>query len=57
MLSHHKTIARDPDRLRGHDLIGEFLLEDAILVDARLMGKGIIPDDRFVDWDRYNCPT
>ena len=49
MLSHYQPIAGDPDRFRGHDLIGEFLLENSVLMDARLMGEGIIPYDRFID--------
>ena len=42
---------RDPDGLGGHDLIGGLLLDQAVLVDARLVGKGVGADDRLVRLD------
>ncbi len=42
---------RDPDRLGGHDLVGDLLLDQAVLVDARLVGEGVGPDDRLVRLD------
>ena len=35
-------------RLRGHDLVGERVLNDAVLVDARFVGEGVAADDRLV---------
>ena len=45
-------VSGDPDRLGGHDLIGDLLLDQAVLVDARLVGEGVGPDDRLVRLDR-----
>ena len=39
------------DRLRGHDLVGQRVLEHAVLVDARLVGEGVAADDRLVGLD------
>ena len=36
------------DRLRFHDFVGFLVLEDAVLVDAGLVGKGVVADDSFV---------
>jgi hypothetical protein len=36
------------DRLRGHDLVGRRVLQQAVLVDARFVGEGVGADDRLV---------
>ena len=41
----------NPNRLRGHDLVGDLLLDQAVLVNPGLMGKGVCPDDRLVRLD------
>ena len=33
--------ARQPDGLRGHDFVRERVLDDAVLVDAGLVGEGV----------------
>src|SRR5438309_904691 len=40
------------DVLRSHDLVGPWILDDAVLVDARFVGEGVPTDDRFVRLDR-----
>ena len=40
------------DRLRGHDLVGERVLEEAVLVDARLVRERVGAHDRLVRLDR-----
>ena len=52
MLPHHQPVAGDPDGFRRHDFVGLFVLEDAILVDSRLMGKRVIAHHRLVDRNR-----
>ena len=39
--------------LRRHDLVGQFLLEDAILMDSGFMGKGVCPDNRLVGLNHH----
>jgi len=36
--------------LGPHDLIGRPFLQHAVLMDARLVGEGVLPHDRFVRW-------
>src|SRR5271157_117616 len=48
MLAEHNVAFRDADRLRCHDLVGELVLEKAVLVNARLVRKRIGAHDRFV---------
>src|SRR5215467_11680745 len=48
MLTQHKPAVGDADRLRGHDFIRERILEDTVLVDASLVGKGVAADDGFI---------
>ena len=42
----------EPDGLRGHDLVGQRVLEEAVLVDAGLVRERVRPDDRLVGLDR-----
>ncbi len=48
MLAHHQRSLRDADAFGRHDLVGERVLEHAVLVDAALMREGVAPDDRLV---------
>jgi hypothetical protein len=52
MLAHHQGRLAAPDRFGRHDLIGLDMLEHAVLVDARLVGEGVTPNDRLVVLDR-----
>jgi hypothetical protein len=56
MLPSHQPRARDADGLRGHDFIGRWILDHAILVDSRLVRERIPADDGFVwlHWDTCN---
>ena len=42
----------EPDRLGRHDLVGQRVLDHAVLVDARLVGERVAADDRLVRLDR-----
>ncbi len=53
MFAQHNCIQRAPDERRIDDLVGEPLFEDPILVDSRLMGKGVLADDCFVRLDLH----
>ena len=48
MLAEDELVGRAPDVLRLHDLVGELLLEHAVLVDARLVGERVLADDGLV---------
>src|SRR2546421_7963512 len=50
MFAQHETYAVPSNRLGAHDLVGEPVLEHAILVDSGLVGEGIGADDRLVGW-------
>ena len=50
-LADRQLAAGESDRLRGHDLVGQRVLDDAVLVDARLMGEGVATHDRLVGLD------
>ena len=52
VLAENQPVAGQPDRFRSHDLVGCLVLEHAVLMDARLVRKGIVADDRLVDRDR-----
>ena len=52
MFSHDQPVAGNADGFRRHDLIGQFVLEHAVLVNAGFMRKGIVADDGLVDGDR-----
>ena len=51
-LADRQRAARQPDRLRGHDLVGERVLEVPVLVDAGLVREGVGAHDRLVRLDR-----
>ena len=51
-LADRQLAAGQPDRLRGHDLVGQRVLDHAVLVDARLVGERVAADDRLVGLDR-----
>ena len=51
-LADRQLAAGQPDRLGGHDLVGQRVLDDAVLVDPRLVGEGVAADDRLVGLDR-----
>ena len=48
VLPEHQTRGGDAHQLGSHDLVGEAVLHDAVLVDARFVGEGVAPDDRLV---------
>ena len=50
-LADRQLAAGQPDRLRRHDLVGQRVLDHAVLVDARLVGEGVAADDRLVGLD------
>ena len=52
MLAHHQRGRLHPDVLGPHDLVGLGVLEHAVLVDAGLVGEGVLADDRLVVLDR-----
>ena len=51
-LADRQLAAGQPDRLRGHDLVGQRVLDHAVLVDAGLVREGVAADDRLVGLDR-----
>ena len=50
-LADRQLAAGQPDRLGGHDLVGQRVLDDAVLVDAALVGERVAADDRLVRLD------
>jgi hypothetical protein len=48
MFAEHYLVSGQPDRLGRHDLVGLAVREDAVLVDAGLMGEGVLADDGLV---------
>ena len=52
MFAHHDIGFRQTHIRRAHDLEGFGVLEHAILMDARFMGKGVLADDRLVELHR-----
>jgi hypothetical protein len=53
MFAQHQLARVQPDGGGVHDLVGAFVLQHAVLVDARLVGKGIGPDDGLVGLDHH----
>ena len=51
-LADRQLAAGEPDRLRGHDLVGERVLDHAVLVDPALVGEGVGAHDGLVGLDR-----
>ena len=51
-LADRELAAGEPDRLRRHDLVGQRVLDHAVLVDARLVRERVAADDRLVGLDR-----
>ena len=52
VLAHHQVRAALPDVLGPHDLVGAGVLQHAVLVDAALVGEGVLADDRLVELHR-----
>ena len=52
VLAHDQVGAPLPHILRAHDLVGLGILEHAVLVNAGLVGKGVLADDGLVVLDR-----
>src|SRR4029077_584227 len=52
VFAEHQVAARETNVLRAQDLVGGMVLEHAVLVDARLVGKGVLAHDRLVARDR-----
>ena len=52
VLAHDQPVAGNADRFRRHDFVGLFVLEHAVLMDARLVGKGVVADHRLIDRNR-----
>jgi hypothetical protein len=48
VLAHHEHARVAADRLGRHDLVGLEVLDDAVLVDAGLVGEGVLADHRLV---------
>src|SRR4029077_17491288 len=48
MFSQNQARIRNAYRLRRHDLVGEWVLQDAVLMDARFVRERVAPDDRLV---------
>src|SRR3954454_4551144 len=48
VLAEDKRLIRHADVLGPHDLVSATILQDAVLMDAGLVRKGITADDRFV---------
>ena len=48
VLAEHERRARDPDHLGPDDLVGQPVLQHAVLMDAGLVGEGVPADDRLV---------
>jgi len=46
-----RTVLGQADGLGVHNLVGGFVLQHAVLVDATLMGKGVGTDDSLVGLD------
>src|SRR5437879_4119518 len=51
VLAEDQLVRRPPDVLGPHDLVRELLLQDAVLMDAGLVGEGVLADDRLVRLD------
>ena len=51
-LADRQLAAGEPDRLGRHDLVGQRVLDHAVLVDPRLVGERVAADDRLVRLDR-----
>src|SRR5439155_719400 len=51
VLAEDELVGRPPDVLGLHDLVGQLLLEHAVLVDARLVGERVLPHDGLVRLD------
>ncbi len=51
-LADRELAAAEPDRLRGHDLVGQRILDHAVLVDPGLVRECVAADDRLVGLDR-----
>ena len=52
VLAQHQLVRGTPDRLGRHDLVGDGRLQHAVLVDARLVGEGVVAHDRLVGLHR-----
>ena len=52
VLAQHEPVAVQADRLRLHDLVGQLVLEHAVLVNAGLVCERVVADDRLVDRHR-----
>ena len=52
VLAHHQVRAALPDILGPHDLVGLGVLQHAVLMDAGLVGEGVLADDGFVELHR-----
>ena len=53
VLAQHEVRADEADVFRPHDFVGGALLQHAVLVDAGLVGEGVLPDDRLVPLDDH----
>src|SRR5438128_2693251 len=51
VLAEDQLVRRPPDVLGPHDLVRELFLEDPVLMDAGLVGEGVLADDRLVRLD------
>ena len=52
MLTEYQHIAIEPNGLGTHDFVGQTVFHHSVLVDARLVGKGITTHDGFVGGHR-----
>ena len=48
MFAEDQRVSLDADAFRAHDLIGQGVVQHAVLMDAGLVGESVVADDRFV---------
>ena len=48
MFAQHQLGLLQTDVFRTHDLVGLMMFEHAVLMDAGLVGEGVLADDRLV---------
>lgn len=55
VFAEYEVLADITDVFGAHDFVGGAFLEDAMLVDAGFMGKGILAYDGFISLDLHSC--
>ena len=54
MLAQHQLVRRDADVLGLHDLVGELVLQHAVLMDSGFVRERVVADDRLVGRHRLS---